>query len=282
MIVTERQATLEAINEFQRNEARKNSRKARHIGPSFVGHPCDRYIWFKFRSVMEEDIDPRMQRVFARGSREEAVIVRYLKSVGVDIRATGSKQITVTPSKWMKGHPDGIIVSGLKESPSHKHIAEFKTSNYRGFASLVRDGVQKAKPMHYAQMQVYMYATGIERAFYMVINKNDDDIYTERVKLDAQYAKSLVAKADTLATEPNMPNGCNDFHCNMCEYKAYCKGDEKMHINKWCRTCEACEFHADGNVYCQIDEKKISFPGQQKPCTCWELQYDLRGLSDEA
>jgi hypothetical protein len=49
---------------------------------------------------------------------------------------------------------------------------------------LEKKGVKVSKPMHWAQMQVYMLGTKIERALYVAVCKDDDRIYTERVKYD--------------------------------------------------------------------------------------------------
>lgn len=74
-------------------------------------------------------------------------------------------------------------------------MLEFKTHAAKSFVDLVAKGVQRSKPQHYAQMQIYMRLTGMTRAMYLAVNKDNDDLYVERVEVDGDFADRLLAKA---------------------------------------------------------------------------------------
>ncbi len=44
-------------------------------------------------------------------------------------------------------------------------------------------------------MQLYMHSTGIDRALYYAVCKNDDQIYTERVKYDKEVAQKYIDRS---------------------------------------------------------------------------------------
>ena len=269
--------TLEQID--RKLENRKEPRRY-YLGISYAGEKCDRKIWLTFRWASSEKLSGRMMRLLDRGRREEAVVVRFLRSVGVDVTETGRHQRTVFLSPWVKGHIDGIIRSGLKESPSNIHIFECKTSNDRAFQELVKRGMQMAKPMHYTQTQLYMLGSGIERTFYWVSNKNDDDVYTERTKLDRPFAEKARDRVVGLSTERNLPAPLSTipswFECKMCPHWAICHNHAEAEHS--CRTCEHGIFNEDGTFTCNLDGRELNNRMQERGCRDFKLHYDLEAL----
>jgi hypothetical protein len=83
-------------------------------------------------------------------------------------------------------------------------ISKMKTHNAKSFKELTEKRVEKAKPLHYAQMQVYMGLSGMTRALYFAVNKDTDDIYTEYLHFDPQEFERLHARAARIisASEP--------------------------------------------------------------------------------
>jgi hypothetical protein len=43
-----------------------------------------------------------------------------------------------------------------------------------------------------------MHLAGLERCFFFAVNKNTDEIYGERIKLDKAEAKLLISKAENV------------------------------------------------------------------------------------
>lgn len=268
------------LEEIDRKLEGSREGKRYYLGISYAGEKCDRKIWLAFRWAASEKLTGRMKRLFARGQREEAVVVRLLRSVGVNITETGRKQRTVILSPWVKGHCDGIIKSGLKESPNNEHIFECKTSNDRAFQELVKKGMQQAKPMHYTQTQLYMLGTGIGRTFYWCADKNDDEVYTERTKLDVPFAEKARDRVVALSTETHMPAPLSMmpswYECKTCQFWGICHNHEKA--DRSCRTCEHGIFNPDGTFTCSRDGRELSGRMQEKACRDYKMHFDLEAL----
>jgi hypothetical protein len=94
-----------------------------------------------------------------------------------------------------------------------------------------------------------------DRAMYIAVNKNTDEIYGERVKLDHLTAQGLVGKARAVVESPRPAGVLSDDPknqaCLFCEYHGLCFGTEWRELeSKWqfvpfsrdriernCRTC---------------------------------------------
>lgn len=269
------QETLKAINE--KLESKVEPRRT-YMGVSSLGTKCDFALWLTFRWALPEKKSGRILRLLNRGHREEAYIVRLLKSVGVDIRETGSKQRMVWLSAWVGGHPDGIIYGGLKESSQNVHIAEFKTSNDKAWQELSKKGLRIAKPDHYTQMQVYMLGTGIERGFYWNTNKNDDSVYTERTYLDRNHATRAVVRGQRIATSDVAPerlaHNPSWYECKMCKFYGLCYQHVQPEMS--CRTCEHCVFTQEGKVVCSLSSKERTTSQQCKGCNQYKVHPGIQ------
>lgn len=229
-----------------------------HMGCSLLGHPCDRWLWLSFRWAVVEKFEGRVLRLFRRGQNEEEIIVRDLRHIGIDIR---SSQTQVNFGSHVAGSLDGIIESGVPEAPTKRHVAELKTHSKKSFDDMIKNGVEKSKPMHFVQMQVYMYGTDIDRALYVAICKDDDRIYTERVRYDADVATRAVARGQGIALADRMPPPISTdpswYQCRFCPAHGFChKAEPTQHAN--CRTCAhstsvpdstwRCERHGADNI----------------------------------
>ena len=130
-----------------------------HLGCSGLGHHCERYIWLNFRWAVIEKFSGRMLRLFRRGQLEEDQITNDLRMIGISI---GGDQMRVDFGCHVSGSVDGIIKSGVPGATAKKHVAEFKTHSLKSFKDLTKNGVEESKPMHYAQMQLYMWGLDID------------------------------------------------------------------------------------------------------------------------
>lgn len=250
-----------------------------HMGCSSLGHPCDRWLWLSFRWAVQPQFPGRILRVFRRGQNEESTIVSDLRRIGIDIRATGGEQSRVDLGCHVSGSVDGIIERGLPEAPKTRHIAEFKTHSKKSFDELVKDGVEKSKPMHFVQMQLYMAGTKIDRAFYLAVCKDDDRIYTERIKYDESVAQKYINRGHRLALEERMPPPLSTdpswYQCRFCDAHEFCHGDKTTkHVN--CRTCAHSTPKPDSTWRCERHEADgIPFKWQQNGCDSHVLHPDL-------
>lgn len=242
--------TVAKIYQAYENDADDGNRP--HLGASLIGRTCERQLWLTFRWAKAKKFSGRMLRLFETGQLEEARFVANLRRIGVevhDVQPDGTQWRVSELGGHFGGSMDGAAV-GLPEAPKTWHVLEFKTHNDKSFTDLVKKKVQAAKPEHYAQMQIYMGLTGMERAMYMAKNKNTDELYTERVDFDPVEFAKLMARAERIIRASEPPMRCSNdpswFVCKMCHFAELCHGTEAPDVN--CRTCAHSTPEMDGDA----------------------------------
>lgn len=237
-----------------------------HLGASIIGRDCLREIWYSFRWYKKPSFDGRMLRLFETGQLAEDRIVTELRGIGIRV-TDQQKRVLILPH--FSGSIDGLG-QGFTESKV-VHVLEFKTHNAKSFALLPK-GVQASKPCHYAQMQTYMGGLHIDRAYYIAINKDTDEVYAERVKYDASFFESIKMKANEIITATTAPDRIAPnparFECRFCDYKSICHGGEAPERN--CRTCKWSRFVDDG-MECTCHGGLVPVDFQREGCYSWEL-----------
>ena len=286
-----------------------------YIGASALGHHCDRYLWLNFRWAFfyQLPVEGRMELLFSRGDREEEAIVHNLKAIGLEPTYTLFNQLDIDYGCHVKGHPDGYLEKGIPWESNYPHNLEFKTHNDRSFQELVETGVEYAKPMHYAQMMLEMYGEkyiakigDVTRSLYYAVNKNNDDIYTERVKLDKEYAEKLIERGHDLALEMRIPEPDFAWDCGYCPFAAFCNKSVQidaptMYPEVNCRTCCHSTPMEDGSWRCELWDTTIPsltaqhhacdahcihpdlVPGwhlEREKCTEWTACYNIPGIGE--
>lgn len=251
-----------------------------HLGCSMLGHHCERWLWLSFRWACVEQFDGRVLRLFRRGHIEEDTIIKDLRNVGIDIRAMDKgRQFRVDFGAHVSGSVDGVIHSGIPEATKTKHIAEFKTHSKKSFDDL-KKGVKASKPQHYAQMQVYMLGMELDRALYLAVCKDDDRIYTERVKLDKPFAEKLVAKGRRIALSDRMPEPCAGaapdwYQCKWCPAYDMCHKSKATKQGN-CRTCAHATACEDSSWRCERhNADNIPLDYQRQGCDSHVVHPDL-------
>lgn len=250
-------------------DAQADSRRL-HLGASVIGRQCERQLWYSFRWARTVRHEGKLLRIFARGQLEEARITADLRRAGMtvmDVDPDSGRQWTVRDAGGhFGGSMDGVVL-GVPEAPATWHLLEYKTHNAKSFAELGKKGVAAAKPEHYAQMQVYMHLSGLTRALYIAVNKDDEDIFCERIRHDAAEAIRLVEKARRIVeadTPPSRLSADPSFYlCRWCDYRDLCHGDELPERN--CRTCMHSWAAGDGTWKCQ-QERDMGDGRAALPC----------------
>lgn len=250
-----------------------------HMGASTLGHPCDRWLWLSFRWAVQPTFPGRILRLFRRGHIEEATIVADLRAIGMDVRNSGTKQTRVDFGSHVSGSLDAIIESGVPDAPKARHIAEFKTHSKKSFDALEKDGVALSKPEHFIQMQVYMHGTKIDRALYLAVCKDDDRIYTERVRYDKAVAEKYIARGRRLALADRMPPPISTdpswYQCKMCAAYEFCH-ETKLTKHVTCRTCAHSTAKDDSTWRCErYDADGIPVEYQREACDSHVLHPDM-------
>ena len=246
-----------------------------HMGASTLGHACDRWLWLSFRWAVIEEFEGRILRLFRRGQNEEATILADLELAGVTIETT---QAHFEFGGHVAGSADAIV-SGVPEAPKTRHLAEFKTHSDKSFSALEKDGVAKAKPEHWVQMQVYMHGAGLDRALYVAVNKNDDRLHIERIHYDKEAAQAAIDRGRRISEADRMPEpvaGASPawYQCKFCPAYNFCH-QTKLTREVNCRTCAHSTAKPDGYWHCGVYDDVIPVPAQRRGCTSHVLHPDL-------
>lgn len=268
--------TVDAI--YRTYEARPQYERG-YLGASSFGTECDRAFWYGFRWAAEpRAIDGKTLRLFQTGHREEERIIEELRTAGMEVQdrdpSTGGQWHVSALGGHMRGHLDGIVW-GVPEAPRAEHVLEIKTHNEKSYRALVKDGVAASKPGHFAQMQLYMHLKGVSRALYVAVNKNTDELYSERVAYDAGVALRLLARAErTIRAETAPPRLHDDvtakaaFACQWCPALAICHHDAFARRN--CRTClhstPVVDGSDNGRWLCELSGEELSITEQRAGC----------------
>ena len=272
MKIPERDITITSLID-KAHEAKKELPRP-HMGCSGLGHYCDRWIWLSFRWAVQPEFPGRIKRLFRRGHNEEATIISDLRAIGMSVTRS---QLSVDLGCHVAGSLDGIG-KGVPEAPNTEHVLEFKTHSLKSFNDLDKNGVMKSKPMHYTQMQLYMYGTGLKRALYLAVCKDNDEIYTERIEYDKEHAKKYIDRGHRLALTDRLPPPISTdpswFECKLCDGHIFChKTKTTKHVN--CRTCAHITPLSDSTWHCAKWDAIVPTEHQYTGCESHVLHPDL-------
>jgi len=205
-----------------------------YLGASIIGHPCRRFLWYCFRQCTggskPEGFSGRIRRLLETGDLAEARFTKNLRDIGCevhDVDVNGDQFEVLALGGHFSGHMDGCA-RGIPEAPETWHVLEFKTHSAKSFRKLKKEGVEKSKPQHYAQMQAYMHLTGMTRSLYLAVNKDTDDLYSERIRYCKAFAEGLIEKAERVITATSPPerafNRRDYYECGWCDAQSICWG----------------------------------------------------------
>ena len=270
--------TVSAI--YAAYEAAQGDGYRNHLGASLIGGACERAAWYSWRWATRARHTGRLLRLFETGNLAEARFVSDLRRIGVTVMEidpdTGRQWNMRDASGHFGGSMDAVAI-GFQEAPKAWHVCEFKTHSAKSFAALVKDGVTKSKPLHVAQMQTYMHLAGIERAFYLAVNKDTDELYQERIHYDAEAALRLMAKASRIIGSASPPAKISTdpawFECRFCDHAEACHGDAVP--ERHCRSCLHATPAADGAWTCERQRMPLSPDQQRQGCAAHLYIPDL-------
>ena len=246
---------LKDINECIVESAQTYPR--RYLGMSGIGDNCPRKIWYQWRWCYVEKFSPRLLRLFDRGHREEERFVNWLRAAGFNTSDvdpdTGRQYEFVACDGYVMGHSDGLVHLSKKL----KAVGEFKTSNNKGFVAMKRaKSVKVSKYQHYCQMQRYMHEQEIPLALYMMVNKDNDDLYVELVEYDSETVSFLLEREKELVATKTPPARITEdetfWQCSYCTFKSNCFHNEKA--LKTCRMCQSIRLPGKGKWVCKRDD----------------------------
>lgn len=249
----------------------------RYLGMSELGGPCERRLWYSFRHCFRPDFSGRLYRLFETGDLEEIRFIKELRAIGCtvhDVDSNGQQFAFSELGGHLSGHMDSAIL-GIPTADKTWHVGEYKTHNAKSFAKLKKEGVQKSKPQHYAQMQLYMGSSGMKRAIYLARNKDTDDLYAERIRYDKAFCEAMMERAERIITSHTPPERQfprrDYFECNWCDANAICWGTAESALpipSISCRQCCYATPTMDGCATwrCEKHKRGLGVSDQDRAC----------------
>lgn len=236
-----------------------------YLGMSGIGHPCARKIWYGFRQYSPMTQAGRVEMIFSLGNAVEQEVLRWLQLAGYRVEGTQTEFSAL--NGLFGGHCDGII-HGVTQRP---HILEIKSASASRFKAFVTSGICQVAPTYAAQVQCYMGYAGLERALFVCMNKNNCEIYTERVYFNPQAFRELEARAAQIIGSNEAPDRAfreDSPECRMCEYAGHCWHSPYVQTRQTCGTCWELRFFGL-KAYCVKHKRWIKKWG--KGCPQWHF-----------
>ncbi len=220
-----RSPVMLAIDEALEAQAKLEPSRT-YLGMSTIGEPCERKIWYGLR--FKRDIEARGIRCIQDGHTGELLMAERLRLVGYNV-FDQQIQFTDYDGKFI-GHPDGKIVLNKKT-----HIWEHKQVNEKKFKEFQKlkeqdpyTALEKWDEIYYAQAQLYMRYSGLERHYLTVATPGGRDYDDTRTRYSDRKAESLRDKARRIIEAETEPARLSDnpsfFKCKMCEHRSRCHG----------------------------------------------------------
>ena len=271
-------ATVSAI--YAAYEAAADTGWRAHLGASLIGTGCNRAIWYSFRWASRARHTGRLLRLFETGHLAEARFIADLRRIGVtvlDLDPATGRQWTLRDAGGHFGGSMDAVALGFPEAPKAWHVCEFKTHNLKSFTTLAAEGVEKSKPLHWAQMQAYMHLAGIDRAFYLAVCKDTDELYQERIHHDAEAGLRILAKAERIVGAARPPARISEdpawWQCRFCDHHPVCHAEAS--VERHCRACLHATPVADGAWNCERHQVPLARRDQEAGCAAHLYIPDL-------
>lgn len=262
-----------AISERQKKEydATRGSGEGevakKRIGAGYIGLECGRELAFRYHKFPQEERESavskgELQRHAESGHWTETRTAEWLRLVGFQIRTdTGRLNIFGKPEQigWkaardpktsqyrMAGEVDGIIDGfTLGDFTDSKELGQFaalikppciwesKKGTDKKWKKFCKEGVKKADPKYYGQLQANMAHMGVEQTLFSMLNLDNMKFYFELISLDLRHAQDLVDRSVRViqSRDPfEMPPICrssDDFKGKFCNYHGQCQHGLKL------------------------------------------------------
>ena len=208
--------------------------KRAYLGASMMGKDCVRAVAFEYHQVPkdpERGFSGQLYRVFDMGHDGEERMAKYLQIAGFSLRTEnrdGSQFGYAVAGGKMKGHIDGVIVDGPDVGCAWPALWENKALNAKGFGDVEDKGIEKAKPLYFAQVQIYMAYMQLERCLFTCLNRDTGEVYAEVIPLDAAKAQAYsdrgvkVIESRQPEDFPRIAREETDYRCRFCDWHDRC------------------------------------------------------------
>ncbi len=193
---------------------------------------CLRQQFYSIKGYEGEVINPRTKMTFLFGDIVEAVVVTLAKASGVEL-IEQQKEVDVD---GVKGHIDGLI-----KTEDGIYLFECKSMADASFKNLTSSGLSDDFG-YLTQVNMYMYALGLDRAYLVAVNKNTGHIEEVEIPRDEDLIEKTLNNISVLRScleSDNLPPRKYEpvlekskrghagrmilpIPCSYCAYKNFC------------------------------------------------------------
>jgi hypothetical protein len=252
----------------------------RVVRMSAIGHPCERALFYRFRWAGTGSFTADTLKRFADGHHGEMVMAARLRLVeGVTLwtidPATGRQFEFSDHDGHFLGHIDGVV-SGLLQAPKSPHVWEHKQVEEKSQRELEKlktelgekNALREWKPEYWAQAQIYMHYTELERHYLTVSSPGGRRTISCRTNYNRPEADKLEMRARSIIKANRAPPRVSEdpawYLCRWCEFHAVCH-QGKLPLSN-CRTCLHSSPVAEGGWHCGLWSKLLTVEEQHTGC----------------
>ena len=188
---------------------------------------CPRAIFFKFKNVPREAIEPNVLRMFDHGDHIHSLIMKPLLSIR-DIHVVAS-EINIPPQEIISGRADAIISDGKS-----LYVLDIKSMN-----SMIFKNLEEPKEENVNQVQLYLHFFKIPKGILLYVSKDNQQLKEFIIDYDRELALSLLAGLNDLKKKissdiipDRIPTYPEDWQCQYCQFKEICKIADEGEV-KW-------------------------------------------------
>ncbi|HET6377012.1 MAG TPA: hypothetical protein VFG05_01680 [Methylocella sp.] len=228
-------ARVNALIDAALQSERQAQGKRDYLGASRIGEPCSRRLCFEVLGAPFDkgaELSGRSLRIFEAGHLFEDLSIKWLRSAGFDLRRrrrNGEQFGFAIAEGRIRGHIDGVIVSGPALGMPWPILWEHKSASSKSWNKFIKSGLEAWNLVYWGQVHLYMAYMELEHCLFTAVNKDTLELHHELIAFKPQVAQDLSNKAVAIiraaeASElPPRIAAAPDFYlCRMCPYRRRC------------------------------------------------------------
>jgi len=184
---------------------------ARSFYPSMLGHPCDRFIVWRFNRHGEQArYGHELQSIFDHGRDHQPLIYRRLEQMGFEVVRESDRPQQYRPrgpqGPVISGRPDGRLIGfrGTRYKPPR--VLEAKSMSGYAWDQIDTAEDLRRSPSHwtrsyYAQGQTYCFLENTPLGVFVLISKQTGMLKLIPYELDYAFVEALLQRIEDLAPQ---------------------------------------------------------------------------------
>lgn len=221
---------INAVVDAAQTAAMRTEAARPYLGASSVGHDCLRKIHWDWRHPRQ--VEPRTERIFARGRWFEDYAVKLLTEAGFRLVRNSDRIAFTQLAGRFRGHGDGMPIAGPHiEGVGFPCLWECKGLGSKGWTKLSKEGLAKAYPTYADQVALYQAYFDLtdHPAIFTAGNMDTMEVLHLLIPFDPQRAQAAsdravqIINADAAGeTLPRVTDNADDWRCRFCGHKERC------------------------------------------------------------